>query len=376
MITPLAMSRYRRQITLSGFGLAGQERLNDAHVAVIGAGGLGSPALLYLAAAGVGTITIIDDDAVELSNLHRQIVHTDAAIGEAKAESARREMLARNPALVVRAISDRLTAATAIDLLHGADVVLDGTDNFSARYAASHACAALGIPHIWGSILGFDAQMSVFWAGHGPIYEDVFPTPPPAGTVPSCSAAGVLGPVVGIIGTAMALEAVKLVTNTGEPLLGRLGYFDGLAGTWEYIPLAADPAIADRVRSRVTVVADDFATEPSDDRYEVAVSPDLSPDLSLDLRDLSAAIVLDVREPEEFSTVHIPGAVNVPLSALRTGVPDQVQDLVKLALRTARPLVVYCASGVRSEQAVEVLAASGIDSLSYPGGINAWLELQ
>ena len=170
--------------------------------------------MLYLAACGVGTVTVIDDDTVETSNLHRQVIHTDAAVGETKVSSARREMLARNPGMTVYTVTDRLTADNAVDLLRGADVVLDGADNFAARYDASHGCTVLGIPHVWASILGFDAQLSVFGAtlsdgSAGPVYEDVFPTPPPAGTVPSCSAAGVLGPVVGVVGTAMALEAVK-----------------------------------------------------------------------------------------------------------------------------------------------------------------------
>ena len=229
------IGRYRRQITLAGFGMDAQQALADAHVAVLGAGGLGSPALLYLAACGVGTVTVIDDDEVETSNLHRQTIHTDAAVGETKVSSARREMLARNPQLTVHTVTERLTADNAADLLRGADVVLDGADNFAARYAASHGCAVLGISHVWASILGFDAQLSVFGAtladgSRGPVYEDVFPTPPPAGTVPSCSAAGVLGPVVGVVGTAMALEAVKVLTGVGQPLAGELGYLDGLSG--------------------------------------------------------------------------------------------------------------------------------------------------
>ncbi|AHW63206.1 Molybdopterin biosynthesis protein [Corynebacterium glyciniphilum AJ 3170] len=359
------LSRYQRQITLAGFGLDAQQTLADAHVAVLGAGGLGSPALLYLAAAGVGEITVIDDDLVSTSNLHRQVIHTDAAVGSSKTESARREMLARNPDVTVHVASSRLTADNAVALLRGADVVLDGTDNFAARYACSHACAVLGIPQVWASILGFDGQLSVFGMPAGPVYEDVFPTPPPAGAVPSCSAAGVLGPVVGVVGTAMALEAVKVVTGVGSPLCGEIGYFDGLSGRWEYIPVAADPAVADRIRQAPTPVAEELAVEPSDESAPMVPS-------------LEDAVLLDVREPEEYATVHIPGAVNVPLSRLR-GAAAGIADAARLAdeaTTSGRPLVVYCAAGTRSAQAVEILADAGITGVDYPGGINAWLERQ
>ncbi|AGP31559.1 ThiF family adenylyltransferase [Corynebacterium terpenotabidum] len=355
------VARYSRQLTLDGFGRPGQAALKAARVAVIGAGGLGSPALLYLAACGVGHLTVIDDDAVELSNLHRQVIHTDAAVGVPKARSARREMLARNPEISVEVEETRLTADNAVALLRGADVVLDGTDNFAARYAASHACAVLGIPHVWGSILGFDAQLSVFGAG-GPVYEDVFPTPPPPGTVPSCAAGGVLGPLVGVVGAAMAMEAVKLVTGVGTPLRGRIGYYSGLTGEWEYIPVIADPAVADRVTDAAT---------PVDAPVEAPV------DAPMEAPDLTGAVLLDVREPDEFAAFHLPDAVNVPLSALSDlggGIPASVRDLAEAAAGTDRPLVVYCAAGVRSAQAVEILAASGIEGVSLPGGINAWLD--
>ena len=360
-------ARYRRQITLAGFGLAAQEKLASSHVAVLGAGGLGSPALLYLAAVGVGEVTVIDDDVVATSNLHRQIIHVDDAVGEAKAESARREMLARNPDLVVNVVDARLTASNAVELLRGADVVLDGTDNFAARYACSHACAVLGIPHVWASILGFDAQLSVFGAP-GPVYEDVFPTPPAPGTVPSCSAAGVLGPVVGVVGTAMALEAVKVLTDIGTPLTGTIGYFDGLSGRWEYIPVQGDPAVAQRVKTAPTPVAEELAVEPSDEAT------------GEDVPDITDAVLMDVREPDEFETVHIPGAVNIPLSVLKGGVdgefPEEVEYVADRATEEGRPLVVYCGSGVRSLKAVDLLAGAGITAVNYPGGITAWLDRQ
>jgi molybdopterin/thiamine biosynthesis adenylyltransferase/rhodanese-related sulfurtransferase len=355
--SPQQYVRYRRQLALDGFGPAGQLALRDAHVTVIGAGGLGSPALLYLAAAGTGTVTVIDDDEVELSNLHRQVIHTDAAVGAPKADSARREMLARNPGMTVTVHHRKLTADTAVDLLAGADVVLDGTDNFAARYAASHGCAVHGVPHVWASILGFDAQISVFGMPDGPVYEDVFPTPPPAGSVPSCAEAGVLGPLVGVVGAAMAMEAVKIVSGVGTPLTGRIGYYSGLTGDWEYIPVTADPAVAERVRRAPTPVS--VPTPPA----AVAPDADVAPSLA-------GATLLDVREPDEYATVHIPGAVNVPLSVLRRGVPESVRALAD------DHLVVYCASGVRSATAVELLASAGVTAANYPGGIDTWLETQ
>lgn len=360
-MSPTPPSRYLRQITLAGFGADGQRKLADAHVAVLGAGGLGSPALLYLAAAGVGEVTVIDDDAVDVTNLHRQVIHTDAAVGSPKVESARREMLARNPEVTVNVVTGRLDAGNAVDVLRGADVVLDGTDNFAARYACSHACVALGIPQVWASILGFDGQLSVFGLPDGPVYEDVFPTPPPAGAVPSCSAAGVLGPVVGVVGTAMALEAVKVVTGVGTPLSGEIGYFDGLSGRWEYIPVTADPAVAARVRQAPTPVDAELAVEASDDIPSLPSVED--------------AVLLDVREPEEFAAVRIPGAVNVPLSVLKNDVADAAA-VAQDAATSGRPLVVYCAAGTRSAQAVDILADAGITGVNYPGGINAWLERQ
>lgn len=353
--SPRDYARYRRQIALDGFGADGQTALRDAHVAVIGAGGLGSPALLYLAGTGVGHVTVIDDDVVELSNLHRQIIHTDATVGEAKADSARREMLARNPGMTVTVRRDKLDAATAAPLLQGADVVLDGTDNFAARYAASHGCAVLGVPHVWGSILGFDAQLGVFGLPGGPVYEDVFPTAPPAGSVPSCAEAGVLGPVVGVVGAAMAMEAVKIIAGVGEPLSGELGYYSGLTGHWEYIPVTADPAVAQRVRETPTAV------------HTVPPGPTAS---TADVPSLDGVTLLDVREPDEFATVHIPGAVNVPLSILQQGVPESV------TASDGRETVVYCASGSRSARAVGLLASAGVPARNYPGGINAWLETQ
>ncbi|QPK79268.1 ThiF family adenylyltransferase [Corynebacterium lizhenjunii] len=329
--------RYARQEAL--WGEEGQEKLRRATVAVIGAGGLGSPALLYLAGAGIGKLLLFDDDTVSLSNLQRQVVHTTAAVGTGKAESAAATIAQLNPEVEVVCLG-RLEAATALEHLREADVLLDGTDNFPARYLCSWACHELGIPHVWASILGFDAQLSVFWSGHGPVYEDVFPTMPAPGSVPSCSQAGVLGPVVGTVGSAMALEALKIITGTGTPLVGTLGYFDALAGTWEYIPLSRNGAVPAR----------------PDDAPETRHVP-------------VGWRLIDVRTAGERAQAHIPGSEHFPLDHLLAGHnPD---------LDPNEPAVIHCASGVRSAQAVEVLRQRGYSRvLSLRGGINAWLEQQ
>ncbi len=328
--------RYLRQTTL--IGDAAQAQLREAHVAVIGAGGLGSPALLYLAAAGIGRISLFDDDRVDLSNLHRQVIHTTDRVGEPKVDSAIEALAALNPDTQITPVKQRLTWDTALEQLAATDVILDGSDNFATRHVASHAAARLGIPHIWGSILGFEAQMSVFWAGHGPVYEDLFPAPPPPGSVPSCSQAGVLGPLVGVVGSAMAMEAMKYLTGQGTPLVGKLGYYDSLAGTWEYIPLTADPAVTARV----------LAEDPPQGPAEVE-------ELT------QGATLIDVREPHEFATIHLPNAINVPLGRIIDGyTPPELEN----------GGVLICASGVRSAQAVAALNERGVHGVaSLRGGM-------
>lgn len=364
------IARYRRQLSLAGFGRQGQERLGQAHAVVIGAGGLGSPALLYLAAAGIGRLTIIDDDEVALANLHRQIIHTTAGVGTAKVDSARAALQALNPLVDVVTARERLTAANAPALLGDASVVLDGSDNFATRYVASWACATAGVPHVWASILGFDAQLSVFWAGHGPIYEDLFPTPPAPGSVPSCSQAGVLGPVVGVVGAAMALEAIKLVTGVGEPLTGRLGYFSALGGTWEYIPLAADPAVARRIIAEGPVRGAQAFEEPllGATRPSAPETPAVAEVATIP----PGALVIDVRDPDEVAQFAMPESVKFPLARILAG---ETPPGLEQALSDARPVVLHCAGGARSARAVAALAARDIEGVySLRGGIDAWLD--
>ena len=365
--SPQEISRYRRQLSLAGFGKDAQAKLRDSHVAVIGAGGLGSPALLYLAGAGVGKITIFDSDTVDVSNLHRQVIHTTDKIGVNKAESARQQMVALNPEITVEVVSQRLDENNILGHLRGADVVLDGTDNFATRYNASWACAILGIPHVWASILGFDAQLTVFYADNGPIYEDLFPIPPAPGSVPSCSQAGVLGPTVGIVGSAMALEAMKLITGVGTPLIGKIAYFTALEGTWEYIPLVGNPEVTERVRTTgPTQGAEAFEEPPVDNAVPTVAEVDGIPD---------NALIIDVRNPDEVEMFAIPGSVKFPLPRMVDGeTPEEIASAQAKSL----PVVIHCAGGIRSARAVEILNQRGFTEGIYSlrGGIDAWLDNQ
>lgn len=336
MPTSHGNARYARQLSLPGFGPEQQQRLADAHVCCVGAGGLGSPALLYLAAAGVGTITIIDDDTVDVSNLHRQVIHTTSQVGRPKVESAREVLADLNPEVRILTHNGRLTWEESERLFAGVDVVVDGTDTTDIRYVISARCARLGIPHVWASILGYEAQLSVFHAGHGPIYEDAFPTPPLPGAVPSCAHAGVLGPIVGVVGSAMAMETLKLIAGIGDPLRGTIGYYDGLSGRWEYIPLVADPDVAARV-----------AAEPPRHSLRVPTT------------DTPTGVLIDVREADEYRRGTLPGAINVPLSDLEAGRTAGVPD----------GAVLFCQSGVRSQRAWSILTDAGITGLlSLAGG--------
>ena len=365
--SPQEISRYRRQLSLAGFGKDAQAKLRDSHVAVIGAGGLGSPALLYLAGAGVGKITIFDSDTVDVSNLHRQVIHTTDKIGVNKAESARQQMVALNPEITVEVVSQRLDENNILGHLRGADVVLDGTDNFATRYNASWACAILGIPHVWASILGFDAQLTVFYADNGPIYEDLFPIPPAPGSVPSCSQAGVLGPTVGIVGSAMALEAMKLITGVGTPLIGKIAYFTALEGTWEYIPLVGNPEVTERVRTTgPTQGAEAFEEPPVDNAVPTVAEVDEIP---------NNALIIDVRNPDEVEMFAIPGSVKFPLPRIVDGeTPEEIASAQAKSL----PVVIHCAGGIRSARAVEILNQRGFTEGIYSlrGGIDAWLDKQ
>jgi molybdopterin/thiamine biosynthesis adenylyltransferase/rhodanese-related sulfurtransferase len=380
-LSPSETVRFSRHALLPQLGEQGQRRLRNAAVCVVGAGGLGSPALLYLAAAGVGRLGVVDRDVVDLTNLQRQVLHGAGDVGRAKVESARDALQRIDPDLVIDVHDVDLTAANAEEVLRGYDVVLDGTDNFPTRYLVGDACTALGVPLVWGSVLGFDAQVSVFWStppeGEGVVLRDLFPDPPEPGEVLSCAQAGVLGALCGQVGAVMATEAVKLLTGVGEPLLGRVLVIDSLAGRWREVPLRPAPRATARrppgerapLNQPVARRADDRlpdATGEAAQRSQQRVAATIeATDLAQLLEGAAPPALVDVREPHEHAAGAIPGSMLVPLSELLAGggveaVPDG-------------PVVLYCSSGIRSAQAVRLLRASGRrDVLHLTGGIAAW----
>ncbi|WP_349829030.1 ThiF family adenylyltransferase [Brevibacterium litoralis] len=354
-------ARYARQVATPGVGPEGQRKLAGARVLLVGAGGLGSPAALFLAGAGVGTLTLVDDDRVEVSNLHRQVVHTTSRTGEYKVDSARAALDDLNPEVEVRTVRDRVTRDNALDLLSGHDLVLDGCDDFATRYVVSDATTVLGIPHVWASVLATGGQLSVFDPDRGPVYRDVFPSAPPAGSVPSCAQAGVIGTVPGILGTAMAAEALKIILGIGHPLVGTLAVYDMLTAEWDRVPVARNPRVA-------------RPTTPDDIGRDIH-QPDPVEALAAAL---GTALVVDVREPEEFAAGAVPGSVNVPVATVEAD-PAAVH-----AAAGSRPVWVYCRTGVRSARAAEALrtvapALSGPethDSTIHDtaGGWEAWVR--
>lgn len=404
--SPLEYKLYGRQMILPELGQAGQQKLKDAKVAVIGAGGLGAPALLYLAGAGVGTVVLIDDDEVEISNLHRQVIHSFARVGTAKADSAAQTMRELNPTITVQVFKERLTDANADSLLQGATVLMDGSDNFATRYAASRAAARAGIPHVWGAILGFDAQMSVFWRDQAPVYEDLYPVEPAPGSVPNCATAGVIGALAGVVGTSMAMETIKLITGVGQPLTGQVGYYTGLTGRWEYIPLVAlprepakapnapepmldeKPALGEPQNATQGLVRDASQTttqQPKnlsdiDNIFRVGeASPyglDITFDDYFDSGDFAGVPLIDVREPHEFEALSIPGAINLPLSVIESVGENRSIDkeIERILPEKQAAYALYCAAGVRSHTAAQKLLTLGYGNLySLEGGISAWL---
>ena len=353
--------RYLRQQRLPQLGETGQRRLAGARVAVIGAGGLGAPVLSYLAAAGVGEITLFDPDTVDETNLHRQVLFTTADVGLAKAVAAAAHLHAQNPGVVVRAVVDTLTPATALEELAGHDLVLDGTDNFPTRYLASDACEILDIPLVWGSILAFSGQVSVFWGagGRGVTYRDVHPVPPQPGEVPSCSEAGVLGMLCGVIGSTMAMEAVKVLAGMGEVLFGRLALYDALRARWDEIPVARDPARrpVDSLEDVALTCGLPGPTGPALDEVTAAELPGL----------LEAGVrVIDIREEHELGGGMLRGAEHVPMRQLLAGAAAQAAG----ELGDLEGAVLYCAAGTRSASAQRQLAEHGIRVTSLRGGFD------
>lgn len=340
------VARTARHASLAGFGETAQRRLAAAHVAIVGAGGLGSPTVLALAAAGVGTLTVIDDDEVEASNLQRQVMHRVADVGRPKVDSARRIAAGLAPRTVVHTVRARLTRDNATALLSGAHVVVDGTDTFETRAAVAAACERLGVPLVWGVVQEFHAQATVFWSAPPQGYpavrlSDLYP-PESVGDVPSCEQVGVLGPLCLQVGALLATETVKLVTGVGEPLLGRVIVIDALRGRTDEIPLL-----------------------PARASTPVATGTDPVPQVDLDAAiaaQAAGATLLDVREPHETATGVLPGVIEVPLARL----------LAEPALAGDGPVVVVCKVGVRAERAARALRSAGIEASVLAGGMDAW----
>ncbi|NHA66924.1 ThiF family adenylyltransferase [Phycicoccus flavus] len=369
-LTAAERTRFARHLLLPGLGVDGQRRLRAARVLVVGAGGLGSPALLYLAAAGVGTIGVVDDDVVETTNLQRQVVHGVADVGRPKVDSAAEAVAALSPDTVVVRHGSRLDALTAMDVVADYDLVLDGADNFPTRYLVGDACARLGVPHVWGSVYRFDGQAAVWWAGEGPCYACVFPAQPPPDAVPSCAVGGVLGAVCAAIGSVMATEAVKLVTGSGEPLVGRLLVHDALRQTWDTVPVRRDPgcrvcgAGADPARPLGWATSRADGAAPVDaDGSGGGSRPSVSVAELADLLREDGVALLDVREPGERDVAAVPGSVLFPVGRVRAGDPLPVDG---------GRVYVHCKSGGRSAEAVDLLRARGVDAVDVEGGILAW----
>jgi len=362
------VARYSRHLIIPDLGVDGQKRLKNARVLVIGAGGLGAPTLLYLAAAGVGTIGIVDFDVVDESNLQRQIIHGVSDIGRPKAQSARDSIAEVNPLVNVRLHEERLERHNAVNLFEQYDLILDGTDNFATRYLVNDAAVLAHKPYVWGSIYRFEGQISVFWEdapdGRGLNYRDLYPEAPPPGMVPSCAEGGVLGILCASIASVMGTEAIKLITGIGEPLLGRLMVYDALEMSYRTITIRKDPSTP-----KITELIDyeEFCGVVSDDAAEAAADSTITPRELRELLESGKKVALiDVREPVEWDINHIDGAQLIPKSSINSG-----EGLAKLP--QDRMPVLYCKTGVRSAEALAALKKAGFaDALHLQGGIVAW----
>ena len=367
--------RYSRHLIIPDVGMAGQKRLKNAKVLCVGAGGLGSPALLYLAAAGVGTLGIVEFDVVDESNLQRQIIHSQKDIGRPKAESARDRVLETNPYVNVQMHQERLDSSNVMELFAQYDLIVDGTDNFATRYLVNDACVLLGKPYVWGSIYRFDGQASVFWAEYGPCYRCLYPEPPPPGMVPSCAEGGVLGVLCASIGSIQVTEAIKLLAGIGDPLLGRLMIYDALEMTYRQVKIRKDPNCAvcgDNPTVTELIDYEAFCGTISEEAAEAARDSTISVvqlKAMLDEREAGTSdfVLIDVREEVEWEIVQIPGAILIP--------KGQFLDGSALAnLPTDKQIVLHCKVGGRSAEALAVVHGAGFtDAIHVGGGINAWV---
>ncbi len=362
------LQRYSRHLLLPEVGVEGQRKLKAARVLLVGAGGLGSPAALYLAAAGVGTLGIVDFDVVDVTNLHRQVIHGTSDVGRPKLQSATDRLREVNPFVTIEPYETRLTSANAIEIISKYDIVVDGTDNFQTRYLVNDACVLTGKPNVYGSIFRFDGQASVFCTPEGPCYRCLYREPPPAGMVPSCAEGGVLGILPGLVGTIQATEAIKLILGIGEPLIGRLLLIDSLGARQRTVKIRRDPTCPACGTHELTQLIDyeEFCglnvPEPVSDEVREITPRELAERLAR--RD--DFLLIDVREPHENGIARIPGARLIPLGVVGDAIPSLPRDT---------DIVVHCRSGVRSAKAVRQLQAAGITrAWNLAGGILRWSD--
>ena len=358
--------RYSRHLIIPDIAMVGQKRLKNAKVLCVGAGGLGSPALMYLAAAGVGTLGIVEFDVVDESNLQRQIIHGQSDIGRPKAESARESVLEINPLVNVIVHNLRLENDNVLEIFAQYDLIVDGTDNFATRYMVNDACVILDKPYVWGSIYRFDGQASVFWNKYGPNYRDLYPDPPPPGMVPSCAEGGVLGVLCASIGSIMATEAIKVITGVGEPLVGRLMIYDALEMEYRQVKIRKDPNTPE-----ITELIDyeSFCGVVSEEAQAAAAGSTITPSELKELLDSDKPVYLvDVREPAEWEIVKIPGATLIPKDEILRG--DALASLPQ-----DKQIVMYCKTGVRSAETLAAVKNAGFsDAVHVQGGVIGWVN--
>ncbi|GAB2732440.1 adenylyltransferase/sulfurtransferase MoeZ [Salinifilum aidingensis] len=363
-LTKEEVARYSRHLIIPDVGVEGQKRLKNAKVLVIGAGGLGSPALLYLAAAGVGTLGVVEFDEVDESNLHRQVIHGQSDLGKSKAESAKESIHEVNPFVQVNLHETHLTSDNSLGIFADYDLVVDGTDNFATRYLVNDTAVLQGKPYVWGSIFRFEGQVSVFWDEHGPNYRDLYPEPPPPGMVPSCAEGGVLGVLCASIGSIMVNEAIKLITGIGETLLGRLMIYDALEMSYRTVKIRKDPN-AEPITGLIDY--ETFCGVVSDDAQQATAGSTITPQELKEKFDNGEKFELvDVREPHEYEIVKIDGSRLIPKDRILSG--DALAELPQ-----DRQIVLHCKSGGRSAEALAALHKAGFgDAVHVGGGVLGW----
>ena len=362
--------RYSRHLIMPNIGMDGQGRLKAAKVLLVGTGGLGSPAAMYLAAAGVGEIGLVDYDTVDESNLHRQVIHGTKDIGKRKTESARETILDINPTVKVNIHETLLRSENALEIIEPYDLVIDGTDNFPTRYLVNDACVLLGKPNVYGSIFRFEGQLAVFYAKEGPCYRCMFPEPPPPGMVPNCAEGGVLGVICGIIGSSQGIEGIKLITGSGEPMIGRLALYDALEQSWTNVNVRKDPdcpVCGENPTVTELIDYEEFCGMPAHDG-EVKTDSDeeieiLPTEYAEDWARRPDVVLIDVREPHEYEINRIDGSVLIPKDEL----PARLNEL-----DDSKTYVMQCKSGRRSRETTELLRGAGFKAYNLWGGINAY----